>query len=295
MDRESIRDLASRHNIHLQGDLDVNEQGLDFRVAIGKDKDGAPWILRIPRRSDVFERAQYEDKVLKLVKKHVSFNVPDWRICTPELVAYPMLQGNTGLSFHPETYEVTWYIDREAPTFHESLAKVLVELHKMPIEKVSRAGLRIVTPSEFRGKVLQDIEDVKAGLGISPQLETRWRAWVDNDALWPDFATLTHGDLYPGHTIVDEKSNITGVIDWTEAEVHDPSLDFMGHFTVFGEEGVQKLLDAYAKAGGKLWPNAANHIEERAKTAPLRYGKFALLTGQEMHIAGAKVQLFPNG
>ncbi len=34
------------------------------------------------------------------------------------------------------------------------------------------------------------------------------------------------GDLFPGHTLVDEQFKINGIIDWTEAKVADVSNDF---------------------------------------------------------------------
>ena len=39
-------------------------------------------------------------------------------------------------------------------------------------------------------------------------------------------ATMIHGDLHPGHIMVDNQANVTGLIDWTEATHSDPSMDF---------------------------------------------------------------------
>lgn len=59
-----------------------------------------------------------------------------------------------------------------------------------------------------------------------------------------------HGDLYAGHTLVGASGRVTGIIDWTEAEVSDPSIDFTGHLLGFGAYGLEALIAEYSRAGG---------------------------------------------
>ena len=66
----------------------MNESGMDFLVGFAEEAGtGARWILRKPRRPDVLDRADNEARVLKLIQSHLSVDVPDWRIYTPELIA----------------------------------------------------------------------------------------------------------------------------------------------------------------------------------------------------------------
>ena len=41
--------------------ISLNESGLDFQVAFGKDKHGVEWVLRLPRRPDVYKRTKPEN------------------------------------------------------------------------------------------------------------------------------------------------------------------------------------------------------------------------------------------
>ena len=59
---------------------------------------GMAWVLRVPRRPDVLPRAENEARVLGLVKGRLPVEVPDWRIATPELIAYPRLAGPTAVT-----------------------------------------------------------------------------------------------------------------------------------------------------------------------------------------------------
>ena len=44
---------------------------MDFRVAFATDEQGRRWVLRQPRRKDVWERAENERKVLNVVRGNI--------------------------------------------------------------------------------------------------------------------------------------------------------------------------------------------------------------------------------
>ena len=64
---------------------------------IATDEGGARWVLRIPRRADVSAKVEQEARALAMLGRHLPFAVPDWRIATPELVAYPLLEDSTAI------------------------------------------------------------------------------------------------------------------------------------------------------------------------------------------------------
>jgi hypothetical protein len=76
-------------------------------AVIPYEENGKKWVFRIPRRADVFVRAQNEKKILEFVRTRISVNVPDWKIVQPDLIAYPMLTDNPGLTFDSSTGEIT--------------------------------------------------------------------------------------------------------------------------------------------------------------------------------------------
>ena len=228
-DEETIAAIARRHGLALAGDIELNDIGLDFRVAFATDEAGRPGCCGIPRRPDVLPRAENEARVLRLLKGRLPVEVPDWRIVTPELIAYPRLAGTTAVTVDPATKEPTWNIDKESPAFVESFARTLAALHGIDPAEAAAAGLKVSSPEEARRAFADDVDRVKREIGIGEVLWRRWRAWLDDDASWPPFTTLVHGDLHVGHVLVDETSRATGVLDWTEAEVSDPAIDFIFH------------------------------------------------------------------
>ncbi|MDN5661218.1 MAG: aminoglycoside phosphotransferase, partial [Brevibacterium aurantiacum] len=85
-DATAIRELAQDHGLDIVPEtIAVNEIGLDFQVAIAEAVDGQSWVLRIPRRPDVTDRAAVEGRFLSAIAPHLSVAVPDWRVHTAEL------------------------------------------------------------------------------------------------------------------------------------------------------------------------------------------------------------------
>jgi len=283
--------LAARHGLDLAEKLTFNEMGLDFRVAFAVDRAGRRWVLRVPRRAELWPKIKLEASILRHVARHLPAQVPDWQICTAELIAYPMLTDPVALTFDATTHEVTWHIDQHAPNYLESLAEVLVALHGSPVAEAVAAGIHHSTPEMARAKARADLDLVKREIGVGKELEANLLRWLDDDKRWPSFTALVHGDLYAGHVTADEASRITGLIDWSEAEISDPSIDFAGHLAAFDPASLERLVQLYERAGGRTWPAMIDQVTSRHAASAIRYGLFAISTKSEEHLAGARLQL----
>ncbi len=291
MTNKDIQILAERYGLKLSDKMKFNEMGIDFKVGFATDRDGNRWLLRIPRRPDLGKQIAKEKRILQLVSKYLSVQVPDWKISSEELVAYPLLDGKPALTYDNETYEVSWNMDKDSPNYIPSLAKVLVQLHSIPELEVVQNRLKVATPESLRSENLEHLNLVKTELGISKELENRYQKWLDNDVLWPTFTKFIHGDLYAGHVLTHADGNVCGIIDWSTAQISDISQDFSGHVTVFGEESLKALISEYEKQGGIIWDKIFEQSVERAAAAPLAYGYFAFETKDKAHIEAAKIQL----
>ncbi|CAG7597406.1 hypothetical protein PAESOLCIP111_00144 [Paenibacillus solanacearum] len=282
---------ARAHGLMLQAErMEINESGMDFRVAFATDDDGTAWVLRKPRRADVWERAVNERKVLALVSGRLPVQVPDWRIFTPELIAYPLLGGRPVATVDAAAGGYAWLYEPESLTdaFFDSLADALAALHGIDHQAAGEAGARIRSPREARDAFAANIEEIRGSFVIPEPLAARWEAWLTTDSYWPGHSALIHGDLHPPHILVDETQRVTGLIDWTEAEVADPGKDFVIYYALFGDEGLRDLLGRYERAGGIVWPRMHEHIAEQWAAYPALVAKFALMTGKEADMEMAK-------
>ena len=283
--------LAARHGLRLQGPLTVNELGLDYQIVISAVEGGTRWVLRIPRRPDVSAKVEKEARALAMLRQHLPFAVPDWRVATPELIAYPLLEDSTAIILQPGSTTPEWVIAQDSEVFAQSFATSLAALHAVPVDAAQAAGMLVRTPSQARQKVADDVDRVRRELCVNGKRLERWQRWLDDDSSWPDFCVVVHGDLYVGHVLVDSSERVTGMIDWSEALVDDPSIDMVSHLMVFGEAGLTRLLSMYEAAGGRVWPRPAQDTAERLAVWPVTYALFGLESGNELHLATAKAQL----
>lgn len=291
MDIKAIKKLTEAYGLKITDDIQLNDMGIDFQVGIASDINGQRWVLRIPRRDNMAEQIEEEKQLLNLVKDYLSVEVPDWCISNQELIVYSLLKDMPALTFDGITHEVTWNMDKNSPNYVTSLAKVLVELHNIPESAVKEKNLKIKNTTDLRKEIENQLILVKSELGISVDLETRYKTWLDNDSLWPDFTRFIHGDLYAGHILTNKNNEVSGIIDWTTAHIGDSAMDFSGHLNVFGEESLRRLIDEYEKLGGKIWDKVFEQTTERVAAIALAYGFFAVETKSEIHINGAKAML----
>lgn len=288
---DSIIALAARHGLKVRDEIVVENVGLDFLVAFATANDGERWVLRIPRRADVIDRARHEARVLQTIRPQLPVAVPDWRIHSAELIAYPRLAGTPAITMDPTSMQPIWHLDRDNPQFVETLGAFLSALHGIAHETIAAAGLSVRDIDEVRAARVDVLDRVQRELGIGEDLSQRWRKWLDDDRSWPSQAVMTHGDLYVAHTLIDEHSRVVGVLDWSEAAINDPTIDFIHHLAGFGEAGLDQLIAAYDRHGGRTWPNMRQHVQERQASFPLDYALYALTTQNPEHLSSARMQL----
>ncbi|AWB44632.1 hypothetical protein DCC85_10625 [Paenibacillus sp. CAA11] len=270
--------------------MELNETGMDFRVAFATDYEGTDWVLRSPRRPDVWERAENEHKALLFIRDKLPIDVPNWRIVTRELIAYPLLNGTPVATVDPSGGGYLWQQDQQAlpDVFFDSLAEALAALHGIDQDAAAKAGIRIKGPDEARKEFSSNIEDIKHSLAIPSKVQERWDKWLSTDSYWPEHSTINHGDLHPPHILVDPSQRVTGFIDWSEAEGADPGKDFTIYLGLFGPEGLRDLLQRYERFGGQVWPRMHEHIVEQWAAYPALVAKFALLAGDDAVMELAK-------
>ncbi|MGO1510797.1 MAG: macrolide 2'-phosphotransferase [Actinomycetaceae bacterium] len=286
--------LAAEHGLDLHPDsIEVEEVGLDYRVAFGTVADGGRWVLRIPRRPDVAAKIDDEAAILDVVRPRLSVAVPDWRIRTERLIAYPELPGRPGVTVDPDAGEPVWHIEPTSLAYARGLGELIAELHRIDVEEARAGGMPVEAPDEVRRRWSENVERVAASFAVAPSLLSRWRAWIDDDSYWPAWSVVTHGELYPGHVLVDGADRPVAVLDWTTASVADPATDLALQHMTAGEEGFAVTLESYERAGGRTWERVAEHCAEILAASPVGYGLYALTTDDPDHRAAAQSLLDP--
>lgn len=186
-------------------------------------------IYRFARTPGVAAAHRREFALLPLLARAVSVRVPEpdffgeWGDDT--CLGYPLIEGR------PFTAADDW----------RSLAAVLRELHAVPT-----AGLPLDT--DWRGYYqCLDVDRVLSALDVTlgNVLSGEYARFLDGN--WDFTPVLVHRDLAPEHILVDDAGHVVGLIDFEDAAVGDPAIDFAGLVPVLGWDRVEDLLVAYGR------------------------------------------------
>lgn len=288
---EEVITLTKKNGLNIKREsMSGNDSGLDYYVVTAEDIAGQKWILRMPRRKDSMQESKKEKQLLDAIRENLPIQVPDWQIFTPELIAYPLLKGVPAGTIDEEKQGYIFELDENhlPQSFIRTLAQSLVALHKTEAKEV---GLETKSAAEIRSSMKKRMSNIKEVYGVSDELWTRWQSWVEEDSYWPKKTGLIHGDLHPGHILINQEYRVTAIIDWTEIKVDDISKDFISHYMVFGEASLEELIAAYADFGGYTWPKMKEHIIVLVSTNAIAVAEFAQKSDLEEYHQMAKVML----
>jgi aminoglycoside phosphotransferase (APT) family kinase protein len=293
---ETVADLlaaARRHGLALTtAQADFDRSGLDYLVVHAVDDAGVRWIVRTPRRPEVFAASRVEASVLALVRPRLPVAAPDWRVHAPDVIAYPRLAGTPAVTL--DTGAPVWnLVDPSAPSeaFLASFAAALAAIQSVAPDEARRAGVPVTPIALARQDLARAMDETRDALAPDDPMWARWQRWLADDAVWPDELALVHGDLHPGHMLLDDDGRLAGILDWTEAAVTDPSLDVAMFFGCFGKAATETMIAHLARAGGRTSPRLLEHAAERWAAFPVLGAQWAMRTGNEAVLAFAKATL----
>jgi len=290
-----ILELAEKHKIKIkENSIKIDNSGLDFQVGFCSDSNNREWVFRIPRRDDVFPRTKVEKQALDIVNSEkFSFQAPDYKIYSEQLIAYPKLDGFPVGTICPEKKMYIWAVDiNNLPdNFFNTLGKALFELHNIDLIKLNGTDIKIQTPLQVRADMKARMEKVKHEFGVGEKLWERWNKWLEYDSYWPEKSGFIHGELHAGHILIDSSVNITGFIDWTEVKYSDLAGDFSVFNKIFGDKNLDKLIKAYQNNGGYIYKNFKNHIIEYIAAYPVGVAEYAMISGMDFIVEMAKKEL----
>ncbi|HKN98224.1 MAG TPA: phosphotransferase [Pseudonocardiaceae bacterium] len=235
---------------------------------------GGDHILRFARNADVAAAHRREAALLPKLAAGVSFRVPEpdffgsWgegRTC----IGYPLIEGR-GLT--------------EADGWR-ALAGVLRELHSFPVE-VARSVLdRAGTVAEWRSgyrTLWADVESLvlpALDADLAGAVAAEFAAVLAGD--WDFQPVLVHGDLAPEHVLVDDSGRVVGLIDFEDAAVGDPAIDFAGLLPLLGADRLDQLIADYGR------PVDSERLRHYWRLAPVHDLRFGLTSGHRAITAAA--------
>ena len=208
------------------------------------------WIFRFPRRRDVAERLDREMAAASLAREalaDLAVQVPRIdRIGHPSksfpyrFVGYRKVPGRPA----PDLPDLAV----SAPLLGSQIGRILSRLHRIPPERAADSGLKADEEGarEWHAEASHIAEDLLAreGQWIRSCLE-----WLEGDPRLPSRyegpARFLHNDLCPDHVLMDSEGRVSGLLDFGDAALGDPALDFFILPAWLGPAGTESALASY--------------------------------------------------
>jgi aminoglycoside phosphotransferase (APT) family kinase protein len=211
----------------------------------------AAWVFRFPKRADVEQQLLVEMSVLPALARLSPIPIPAFRFHGQPSNEFPRHFG--GYAKLPGVPAIM--LDRATVRSRDlapMLGRFLSWLHGYPTRDAERLGVNVAAVEsiieEVRTEALDDFELVGTVATRAP-LE-RWHAYLkagpEPASRTSSAAVLLHNDFSAEHVLCDpERQTITGIIDWSDMAVGDPSLDLAGIFHWGGDALIEAVLSYY--------------------------------------------------
>ena len=198
------------------------------------------FVFRFPKRAEVEDRLRGEIELLKIISnnKNDTIPIPQFEFLGSGNANYPFLfVGYRKLRGESQAEKRVLLQNSELMR----LVQFLKGLHSIPIDSVSSVKEEDSLPSNVWQEGKAKFEERLLSLSrVNALLEKQVRDFLENyrwSILDKSFTKcFVHNDLLPEHILLNAKGDISGIIDWGDAAIDDPAIDYAGLGYCFGFE-----------------------------------------------------------
>lgn len=259
-------------------------EGWDSVALLINDQD----VFRFAKRPDVAVSQAREAELLPLLADRLPLPIPRYTHTWSDpawpgkrIVGYRLLPGEQLIP------------DRARPEHRATQAAQLGEfvsaLHAVPVEQARRHGALGGDAASRREAYRGFFAKVRSNM--LPLFTAReqaaivafWSRYLDDDTCFAFTPTLVHRDLNTEHVLFDPATgNLTGVIDWGDAGIDDPAVDFAGIRRQLGDDFTRQMLAAYRHP---LDTSLLRRMDFYAGMEPFHEIHFGQVDGDAAHLA----------
>ena len=210
------------------------------------------WSVRIPRpeASWAISNLKLESMLLPSLESEISTETPRKSALVRDDEGTVIASIHRFISGNPSSSRLIRGAKRERLAIQ--IATFFRELHSFSPAKARRLKVRTVDlwPDLYQPLIAKTL----------PHLGRAGRIWLKTRAIEFERAggtaeaprVLTHGDIAGEHLLLDADSNLTGVIDFGDAMIADPALDFAGILNEFSWSFLERILVHYGPIDSNL-------------------------------------------
>jgi aminoglycoside phosphotransferase (APT) family kinase protein len=208
------------------------------------------YVFRFPKRRDRQQWLDSEIGVLTLLEnRQLGLGIPKPVFVGKPSAYYPCGFMGYRILSGTQADGIEWNaVDRN--TSARRLGEFLSNLHSIEVSDAEAIGAK--HHESTLPELLAEVEAARDIIwpALPSELQATCRPVLEGNCPIPQpnhtRRCLVHGDLVDEHLLLDERGRITGIIDWGDACLSDPVIDFAGLFAWLGPEFVHETLKHYA-------------------------------------------------
>lgn len=213
-------------------------------------REGRDWVLRLPKPRSYWAMPDLEREV-RLLPLLAARPFP---VAVPREARLLLDEGGTPIGALHRMVPGTPLRETGAPrgaaraALCADIGRFLSVLHSTPLRDAKRHGARVM---DLWRDTYVDL--VRQSLDV---LAPSSRDWLQREAAAFEAAgassvatgVLIHADLSGDHFLLDDEGRLAGVIDFADARIADPALDFAGILNDLGWRDLERVLAHYTGA-----------------------------------------------
>jgi aminoglycoside 2''-phosphotransferase len=242
---------------------------------------GGRLIFRFPKRRDVEPQYRMEARLLPKLAGALPLPIPDAAFFWPGSTAYQgvfighhLIDGAQLTAAH--------LTPARADGIARQLGQFLSALHRFPNEQATRLGVPDGDQASWRRHYREQYAQIQHHIlprlpsAAQARVTREWQAFLHDETRFQ--VALIHRDLASEHILYDSaRGTIGGIIDWGDATIGDPAIDFTGLLAAFGEDFAEHVLAHYQ---GEIDAAFRWRMRFYMQAMPINTVLFGLSTGQ---------------
>jgi hypothetical protein len=269
----------------------LDHVGVDYVFAQARDKSGRTWVVRLALHAAAEAGQDAELALLTSLAGASSGGALPFEVPRPRGSA-ALAGGGKAIVYAalPGVPVVMELLD-PGPGLAESLGRAIAAFHELPASIVIEAGLPAYTPSEYRARLVAEVDDAAHTGHVSARLERRWREQLERDAWWVFTPVPIHGDMACEH-LLEVGGRVSAITDFASVQVSDPAEDLSQLLAPLAPDVAGSIVGAYRRRRADL---DDPHLEDRAaflgEIAIIRWLRHGISLDDQSVIADARSML----
>jgi aminoglycoside 2''-phosphotransferase len=273
--------------VHVRSWVPIEEGWSSFILEVNGET-----IFRFPRRPDILPGLRREMALLPDLAPALSVAVPQYEYVWPGVedgagaCRWPFV-GYRKIAGLPLDAALLGSVPAQA--LAASLAAAVTELHCFPVARAAELGVPGGSAADWRREYRETYGWVQRLVcplleeAVLARMTALWEGFLEHEANFRFRPALVHRDLCGDHILcVPAAGRVNGIIDWEDAAIGDPAIDFVGVLWACGPEFTAQVLAAYR---GPVDETFWSRVVFYRRIVPAYEIQFGLETGQPLHVA----------